>query len=473
MITPTRRALDVAFEGQPDGITGKKKKVSATENEVHRATKQAIRESCRWAVGDDDIYSRVVNGQTLWQRVYADKYAAMVDLKPITFGKMYYQTLRALYENPDSADQRLERPEEGEESAEFMIAMVQLFKHPPNRSYLKSFAENQVDLSHSDAVGCCRCLLRLEATASVEQRDLCVSLLRALGRSGSFTTHPELADIMHARVDKILVAVMRLKRMRKTCQARVNERVTKRRVASRQERKSTVVSNHKVYNSSRSSDETPAAWLDRMSPLWETVLPPAAVRKVLAVDESKAEGLDSVATELDECLAASHLGTRLFGFALQNVLNKRIRETITSGLETLKQKDHVQRSDVVKCRKDIAEKIRALGSIDALAERRKVDVHYRGVTFTIATKSWTDEVDKAVDIAVRGWMAELKKMDALVGEDLICVPTSGLLVKEFGADLLKDARASRKFVRSLGAKEKKDRSAEKLEVCSGDCPRHI
>eukprot|EP00971_Amphidinium_carterae_P346150 6487459-Amphidinium_carterae.1 len=71
MDTP-KRALDEAFASQPAAVTGKKRRIVATESEVHRATKHAIRDSCKWALTEQDIHSRVVNGQTLWQRVFAD-----------------------------------------------------------------------------------------------------------------------------------------------------------------------------------------------------------------------------------------------------------------------------------------------------------------------------------------------------------------------------------------------------------------
>eukprot|EP00971_Amphidinium_carterae_P309505 6150823-Amphidinium_carterae.2 len=56
------------------------------------------------------------------------------------------------------------------------------------------------------------------------------------------------------------------------------------------------------------SDETLAAWLDCVNPVWETVLPKEAARKVLAVDASTGGALDDVADELGDSLASSQLG---------------------------------------------------------------------------------------------------------------------------------------------------------------------
>eukprot|EP00971_Amphidinium_carterae_P349185 6490887-Amphidinium_carterae.2 len=400
------------------------------------------------------------------------------------FGKTYYQGLRALYENPDSADMRLEAPEHLEESPELLKAMIQLFKHPPNRSYMKSYAENCTVMNTADEVACCRCLLRLEPNASIEQRDLCVSLLRLLARNTTFTRCLELLDIMQARLDKILVAVsltlpktpFAIKYEWHPLMFIGEERILDGSVFDKDIFLFTSSVNDfylKVYCSTRSSDETPASWLLRLSPVWETVLPAVAVRKIIAVDSSQGGKLDDVASELDECLGSSQLGHRLFAFALQKVLDSRIRTTIADGINTLKGKEKLERADVVTCRQNICEKIRGLASIESLTERRKVSVNYRGVTFEIATKSWMEEVDRAVDIEVRGWMVEQSVLDPLIGENLVCVATTDLKVTTFGADLTKDAIAARKFIRTLGAKDVSERSAEKLEadIAKHPCPK--
>eukprot|EP00971_Amphidinium_carterae_P011619 228719-Amphidinium_carterae.1 len=60
-------------------------------------------------------------------------------------------------------------------------------------------------------------------------------------------------------------------------------------------------------------------------------------------------------------------------------------------------------------------------------------------------------------------MVEQTALDPLIGENLVCVATTALKVKTFGADLTKDAKAARRFIQTLGAKDVSERSAEKLE----------
>ena len=201
-----RRGIDEVYENLPDRVAGRRRITRADDAKIKKAVRRALHDSCPWA-SHEDTFAKQVDGVTLYGRLYKDKYASLIEQKPVKFGKLYYQEMRQLYESRDSADAQLEAPENEEVKQGLIDAMIAMMMHPPNRSIMQAWCASAVELSKSDGVALCKMLLRLEPGASPDQRDTGMAIVQCLSRHDAFSKWPLMHATMRPYVDKLLVTV--------------------------------------------------------------------------------------------------------------------------------------------------------------------------------------------------------------------------------------------------------------------------
>eukprot|EP00971_Amphidinium_carterae_P163969 3251039-Amphidinium_carterae.1 len=187
-----------------------------------------------------------------------------------------------------------------------------------------------------------------------------------------------------------------------------------------------------VYNSTRSSGESPTEWLERHDGLWQLVLDRVAAERVLTLAEGK--GWSEVAESLETLIGNSLLGERLFGFTMQEVYGERIEKIIVDGLTQLGKSAELKDASIRKTKSEMLSAIEKIEGIDKLESRRKIKVHYRDLCFELQVNAYEEQVELVTSTAVRGWLVQAELLTKLPGEEHICQTVKEVKVKSVDAN---------------------------------------
>ena len=148
------------------------------------------------------LYAVEVGGVTLQQRLYADREKAQQDRRSVKFGSRYYKDLRNKYGAKKEDDE--EKPKkslesdgkfEGKDAAvssTMMRAMVQAKSHPANRKPLCQYLSCCESLSKAELLGATRFFLSLTPSASGEQCQSALAVMRCFARLNVMQDNGEL-----------------------------------------------------------------------------------------------------------------------------------------------------------------------------------------------------------------------------------------------------------------------------------------
>lgn len=86
----------------------------------------------------------------------------------------------------------------------------------------------------------------------------------------------------------------------------------------------------------------------------------------------------ALTADLLEVIQSSQIGFRIFGFAVQNVLNGEIVLRVQAGIGKLFEATHISVADFDRCRKACLQECERIPGITRLLEKRVVELCYRG-----------------------------------------------------------------------------------------------
>eukprot|EP00971_Amphidinium_carterae_P330819 6464054-Amphidinium_carterae.1 len=185
---------------------GRTKKVPIAKKckDLDEVVRKAIRDSVRWAT-HAELYETVVNGQTLVQKLRADKEKWLDGDRSIKFGSTYYLDLKKTYQSPSRIESNLDL--KGEEVDDnLMVAIGKAVQKPCNRQPLLQYVTSMTTCSRANLIAISMLMLQLSPTASKAQLSLLVECLRGLTRCSALKNHEDVAATMFDHYDETLHA---------------------------------------------------------------------------------------------------------------------------------------------------------------------------------------------------------------------------------------------------------------------------
>lgn len=151
----------------------------------------------------------------------------------------------------------------------------------------------------------------------------------------------------------------------------------------------------------------------------------------------------NVESELQQVVATSTLGKRLFGFAVQQVLSTVVSNKMNDAIAAVMQQDLVTTDKIIAAKKTCIEQVESMQNIETLPTKRVIKVAYRGVEVSIKVTDIAEEFDMRAAASI--------KSDAAASGDLIPLFCEAELVKKdvlgtkgkIHADLLKQSQEAR------------------------------
>eukprot|EP00971_Amphidinium_carterae_P323842 6436070-Amphidinium_carterae.1 len=196
----------------------------------------------------------------------------------------------------------------------------------------------------------------------------------------------------------------------------------------------------------RTDNEGSIKFLRTHAKVWRLVLPEGDVNKILS--SAKGTKWADLADEVGRVCQASPLGARLFDFALAEVCESVVKSRINAIIKMLGAGGRLDESSVRKARNDAKDSLRSVTGVCNLADRREIELQYRGWDMKVQVRSLEEEVSVRVMCAVRGWISAQKEVKALPGEVELCTET-GPAFTHVEHDLKGPIEASRKELITL------------------------
>eukprot|EP00971_Amphidinium_carterae_P015807 312256-Amphidinium_carterae.2 len=222
---------------------------------------------------------------------------------------------------------------------------------------------------------------------------------------------------------------------------------------------------HKAWQKSKGATCGPAEWLQRNRRMWELLLPVTAVDEILT-DTATEIDWDTHTERIQEIVQSAWLGKALFGFALPQIIRKKIHETLRVAVAALAALETIDEEKYLQARVDAKAKVKAIEDLSTLPERREIVVDYRGWPLKTWVKSIEEECELTFACHLRAWATQLSLLPSLPGETELCVEESqNLTVKSIAEILLHDAQASRDHLLKV-LKTQNLTDGDKIEVQS-------
>eukprot|EP00971_Amphidinium_carterae_P005757 114091-Amphidinium_carterae.1 len=131
-----------------------------------------------------------------------------------------------------------------------------------------------------------------------------------------------------------------------------------------------------AWNKSKSAACSPSDWLQRNRRLWELLLPISDVEELLA-DSSDDIDWNGHSDRIQRIVQSSWLGKGLFGFALPQLLQKKIRETLAQEVAALAKTESLTEEKYIEARLAAKKRVREIEDLALLPERREIVLTYR------------------------------------------------------------------------------------------------
>ena len=148
------------------------------------------------------------------------------------------------------------------------------------------------------------------------------------------------------------------------------------------------------------------------------IVPEAPLSRLRALG-GEASWLDQ-ADDLLEVMESCRLGGLLFGFASEQVLEKKIAGIFKKAGETFLKNSAVDAAVLSRMRAEVLHDLSKVPGIEARSERRVSRFSYRGWSFDLKVGSLEEEVDLCLHCLVRGVAAQCAVLVQFEGEAALC-----------------------------------------------------
>ena len=138
----------------------------------------------------------------------------------------------------------------------------------------------------------------------------------------------------------------------------------------------------------------PMKFLEHHSAIWSLVLPRQATEQILAVPSDG--NWETVQDQVQEVVASSMLGKKVFGFAVKQILGSVVSYCIHHHLEQLARKARNTSHDVVQMKKAAMEELSKIPNIASLPDKRVIKLVYREYVCDAKVACTLEEVELAV-----------------------------------------------------------------------------
>lgn len=309
---------------------------------------------------EEEIYSKTIDGQTLYNRLLADKTLEALDPAGCTvkFGKRYFMKLRSEYGN-DGIGEKLSVNDEIVECSPKLIEAVDASRSAQGgRDMLVQWLQTAGLPNQTEMVGLVSHLLELRPRSGGSQFQTCLEALKMMVRTGAVEKHLGEFECFKKQADRTLCV---------------------------------------AYGTMKSKGFSLQNFWAAYRKLGATVMNATIVDSLMSVKSSWADHQGDLSA-----VAKCELGEAMFSFAIVATASvsagDRLQETVTAKFANIA---HIKADYLQAKRKEILEEIEKLPNRASLNVPRIVDMWYRGRLIKVKVKSIIDEANLRVDLELR------------------------------------------------------------------------
>ena len=157
-----------------------------------------------WDSGD--LYARLVDGVTLWQKILTDKTKNAQKKGTVTMGMLYYDVLRTKYRDQESVEKQLTATDpQARVNPKLFDAMLKSQRKPPQRGSMIFYLQTCERLAQGEMVGVCRWMLKLRPSLSAEQMNGGIAAMECFSRLEIRRLFKKEVELMVPHMSDILV----------------------------------------------------------------------------------------------------------------------------------------------------------------------------------------------------------------------------------------------------------------------------
>lgn len=394
-------------QAQHERDQAKSRRKKATDTSIEAKVAKCIRDNFD-GFSEEQLYSKRVAGQTLYQKLFRDKSleAANPCDSPVKFGKNYFSKLRLDYSADDMAEGLDVADESVLASPKLLEAVTASRSGTGARDKLVQWLQAAGLPNQTELVGLLSHLLELRPRSGGSQFTVCLEGLKFLVRTKVPQRYEKEFQCYKKQADRTLVY---------------------------------------AWTTMKAKGFSLQSFWAAYKPLAATVLNATIVDSLLKAKSSWADYQGDL-----QVVAKSELGESMFSFALAANTAHEASATIDDMIKVKLNATRITEDMVALARQQIIAEVEKLPNRSMLNVPRLVDMCYRDHTIKIKAKSLVDEVNLRVDIFVRnmaiGYKPEGQGAPALT--PLFCemalVPfkASGIQVDDDCLSAINAARAS-------------------------------
>ena len=328
-------------------------------------------------------------GLTLRETIYNDKLASRTKEREVVFGKTYWSRLRALFTSAGDIDDILKLTEDQKPPQVLFDAFKSLIRHPPNRSYMMSWAARTSTLNVAEMKLVLLAIRRIAPTVSDEQRELGLELLRLLQRAEAKKHFPNLFSLLRTRYDDIICEVRTCRWQNRSNLSVVDESLLHNRKKNQTSlwgkcaRRDFIVP--EAWSKLAGTRTTPTEFLEMCQDVAWTVLPEELCRRV--VDLPKQAPLTPHKDDVKRIVTSSECGERLFSCACKQIVAEEVDVAIKKACKDMLAQKSIDTNGMVKAIQQANDAVNRISCIELLPPRRLCSLEYRGLSFQVHVKS--------------------------------------------------------------------------------------
>ena len=323
--------------------------------------------------GQEELYVNVVDGSTLADRVASDRFKVKNGEK-IPMGKFYYQTMRKLYESPDSSYGKFKITDETQlDDNDVVTAVMAVMQAKKSTEELVLWCDTVAQLNQKNLVALLRTLLKLQPQKSLQNLAVNIAAMKMLARLHSKANFPAEIAALHSHWDA-------------TCCRSLT-----------------------TFKSQQQSGRT---WWEANSS-WASLVLPAAATSAALLEKNR---LSVVREQIDEVVSSSETGARLLGVAQRQVHMEKVGELVHMHVDMISEKD-ITEATLIEARAKFLECLKGEGC-DAMARfaPKEVALQYRGQPIVVSVSSALEHYTFAAEALVRSAAVDGGLLDPLWGE---------------------------------------------------------
>eukprot|EP00971_Amphidinium_carterae_P186962 3711065-Amphidinium_carterae.3 len=201
----SNKAIDSLWKSDSSILKAPRKRKDIS---IAQQVKNALRDSL-WMLTDNEIDCVLdpTTSLTCRQRLTRDKTAIAEGRSKEPMGKLYYATLRSIYQTSTSIEKQLQLQPGQQVTEGFKQAFIACISHPPRRSELRSWLNCQqaASVSKEDLQGLCNVLHRQRIPSTQEVFGLCMAIVEGLARLDASRKIPVPMGLIKQKVNEVLV----------------------------------------------------------------------------------------------------------------------------------------------------------------------------------------------------------------------------------------------------------------------------